>query len=90
MEIGSGITIGGGISVAVPPPNTPSIEYLVVAGGGGGGGKGTAALSGAGGSGVVIIRHIAGVTATCSGNPSVTTAGGFTVYEFTSSGTMAF
>jgi hypothetical protein len=55
-------------------------------GGGGGGQTG----SGAGGSGVVIIRHIAGVTATCTGNPSVTTAGGFTVYEFTSSGTMAF
>jgi len=55
--------------------------------GGGGGGQNP---SGAGGSGVVIIRHIAGITATCSGNPSVTTSGGYTVYVFTSSGTMAF
>jgi len=55
--------------------------------GGGGGGQ---IPSGAGGSGVVIIRHIAGAPATCSGNPSVTTSGGYTVYVFTSSGTMAF
>ena len=55
--------------------------------GGGGGGQNP---SGAGGSGVVIIRHVAGLTANTTGSPTVTTSGGYTVYQFTSSGTMTF
>jgi hypothetical protein len=55
--------------------------------GGGGGGQGP---SGAGGSGRVIIRHTAGVTATCTGSPIITTSGGYTVYQFNSSGTLIF
>ena len=55
--------------------------------GGGGGGQNP---SGAGGKGIVIIRHPTSVTATCTGSPIITTSGGYTVYQFTSSGTMIF
>jgi hypothetical protein len=63
-----------------------TINGAVNTGGGGGGGN----PSGAGGKGIVIIRHTAGVTATCTGSPIITTSGGYTVYQFTSSGTMIF
>jgi hypothetical protein len=91
---GSDAGYGGAGGGGANPGQTGNIANAKIDGfnntGGGGGGKGSAALSGAGGSGVVIIRHTSGVTATCSGNPSVTTSGGYTVYEFTSSGTMTF
>jgi hypothetical protein len=56
MQIGSGITIGGGISVSVPPP-PPSVEYLVVAGGGGGGRYG-----GGGGAGGLLYATDSSLT----------------------------
>jgi hypothetical protein len=91
---GSAAGYGGAGGGGANPGQTNNIASSKIDGfnntGGGGGGLGTAALSGAGGSGVVIVRHTAGFTATCTGSPVVTTAGGYTVYQFTSSGSMTF
>ena len=63
--------------------------------GGGGGGSNGAGASGAGGnggSGVVIIRYadtFAAATGT-TGSPTITTAGGYRVYQWTSSGSITF
>jgi hypothetical protein len=44
-----------------------------------------------GGSGVVIIRHSSTFdTATTTGSPTVTTSGGYTIYNFTGSGTISW
>lgn len=53
-------------------------------GGGGGGGSGASNLGGAGGSGIVIIAY-AGAQRGTGG--TITTAGGYTIHTFTSSGT---
>ena len=63
-----------------------TLNGAINTGGGGGGGS----PSGAGGKGIVIIRHTSGATATCTGSPIITTSGGYTVYQFTSSGSMTF
>jgi hypothetical protein len=78
---------GGGAN----PGQTGAIANCALSGaentGGGGGGMNP---SGAGGKGIVILRHTAGITATCTGSPIITTSGGYTVYQFTSSGTLIF
>jgi hypothetical protein len=61
-------------------------------GGGGGGGSGSKNFQPAGGSGIVIIRYadtfpLASAT---TGSPTVTTAGGYRVYQWTSSGSITF
>jgi hypothetical protein len=60
--------------------------------GGGGGGTRNTQTSGAGGSGVVIIRYpdSYGFATSTTGSPTVTTAGGYRVYKYTSSGTITF
>lgn len=73
---GGGYSGGGGAATA----NTGS------GGGGGAGDNGTTAAGGAGGSGVVIIRY-AGAQRGTGG--TVTSAGGYTIHTFTSSGTFA-
>ena len=61
-------------------------------GGGGGGSKTTAQYGGTGGSGIVIIRYpdtfIAATSTT--GSPTITVAGGYRVYKWTSSGSITF
>jgi len=65
-------------------------------GGGGGGGAGynytgVAAPGGAGGSGIVIIRFPDSYpAATTTGSPTITVAGGYRVYVWTSSGSITF
>jgi hypothetical protein len=52
--------------------------------------SGSVGASGAGGSGVVIIRYpdtFAAATAT-TGSPTITVAGGYRVYKFTGSGSI--
>jgi hypothetical protein len=66
--------------------------------GGGGGGSGYSnsapyiADSGAGGSGIVILRYPDTFRAATSttGSPTITVAGGFRVYQFTASGSITF
>jgi hypothetical protein len=61
-------------------------------GGGGGASPAAGTYSGTGGSGIVIIRYAdtyAAATST-TGSPTVTVAGGFRVYKFTSSGSITF
>jgi hypothetical protein len=58
----------------------------------GGGGGGASAAGASGGSGVVIIRYAdtyAAATST-TGSPTITVAGGYRVYQWTSSGTITF
>lgn len=65
-------------------PATPGVN-----GKGGGGGGGARGLGADGGSGVVIIR-CSTVATTVTGNPTVTTVGGDTVYTFNTDGTITF
>ena len=66
--------------------------------GGGGGGAGTASTGGGGGangyggSGIVILRYPSNYSAATSttGSPTITVAGGYRVYKFTSSGSITF
>jgi hypothetical protein len=66
--------------------------------GGGGGASGWGAVNDEvnrpglnGGSGIVIIRHPDTYSqATVTGAPTVTTAGGYVVYQFTGSGTISW
>jgi hypothetical protein len=65
--------------------------------GGGGGGQGgwspsVLYPSGAGGSGIVIIRYADTFSAAASttGSPTITVAGGYRVYEWTGNGSITF
>jgi hypothetical protein len=59
---------------------------------GGGAGGSRDANGGTGGSGVVVIRYADSfpLAASTTGSPTVTTAGGYRVYKYTSSGTITF
>ena len=61
-------------------------------GGGGGGGQSGSGQFGQGGSGIVIIRYDSAYPAATSttGSPTVTTAGGYRIYKWTSSGSITF
>jgi hypothetical protein len=61
-------------------------------GGGGGTERNGAATGAAGGSGIVVIRYadtFSPATNT-TGSPTITVAGGYRVYQWTSSGTITF
>ena len=65
---------------------------MSVGGGGGGAGNSSGNTGGTGGSGVVIIRYADTYTAAASttGTPTVTVAGGYRVYKWTTSGSITF
>ena len=82
---GSGGLGGGGAgSSSASTPASGSVNT-----GGGGGGSGLNAISGAGGSGVVILRTLALADST-TGSPTVTYDGAYNIYTFTSSGSIVF
>jgi hypothetical protein len=59
--------------------------------GGGGGSAPNARVGGAGGSGIVVIRYADTYTAaSTTGSPTITVAGGYRVYKFTTSGSITF
>ena len=64
----------------------------VNSGSGGGGGSDGNVAGGAGGSGIVIIRYPSSFSLATSttGNPTVTTTGGYNIYTWTSSGSITF
>lgn len=61
-------------------------------GGGGGGANGNNVQGGSGGSGVIILRYSSLIAAASSttGSPTITVAGGYRTYKFTSSGSITF
>jgi hypothetical protein len=55
-------------------------------------GSNTSRSAGSGGSGIVVLRYadtLAAASAT-TGSPTITVAGGYRVYKFTSSGSITF
>jgi hypothetical protein len=82
---------GGGIGWANAEPFA-SGRRSGVANTGGGGGGGQWSGGGSGGSGIVIVRYPDTFSAASSttGSPTITVAGGYRVYKFTSSGTITF
>ena len=64
----------------------------VNSGSGGGGGSDGNVAGGAGGSGIVIIRYPStfSLASSTTGNPTVTTTGGYNIYTWTSSGSITF
>jgi hypothetical protein len=89
---GSGGTGGGG-SGGRNYQELESVSGTINTGGGGGGGAGGFNYpSASGGSGIVIIRYADSYPAATSttGSPTVTVAGGFRTYRFTSSGSITF
>jgi hypothetical protein len=89
ISTGLGGNGGGGVGEAF---NLRSPGAGTVNTGGGGGGIWETVQAGAGGSGIVIIRY-ADSTAEASsttGSPTITVAGGYRVYKWTSSGSITF
>jgi hypothetical protein len=78
-----GATSGGGGAAEATLQVTPAGSYTVVVGAGGAA-VGVSTTSGAGGSGVVIIRYEGTQRGT---GGTVTSSGGYTIHTFTSSGT---
>jgi len=81
--LGGGGTGGSGTQGTAGTTNT----------GGGGGGNGNSAYNGnAGGSGIVIIRYADTFLAATSttGSPTITTSGGYRIYQWTGSGSITF
>ena len=88
---------GGGYGVGTGPSGTNGLGGGNTANQGGGGRGGKHADFGgpvgtAGGSGVVILRYVDtfGEAISTTGSPTVTVAGGFRVYTYTSSGSITF
>lgn len=89
LDIGGGISFGGGISLTSLPPNTSSIEVLMVAGGGGGSIGASGGNGGNGGSGIIVIRYQDTYPeASTTGSPTYTTSGGYRIYIFTGNGSI--
>ena len=83
-KIRLGILGGGGDSLTYTQDGLPGTANT----GGGGGASGDGRDSGAGGSGIVILRMLSSnYSGTTSGSPTVTTDGSYKVVKFTSSGT---
>jgi hypothetical protein len=85
---------GNGLLATTSPVNfIPATSGLANTGGGGGGSGGAVAvLSGAGGSGIVVIRYpsyLAPATST-TGSPETYVTGFWRVYRFVASGTITF
>ena len=94
---GAGGAGGGGAGGAAGPSGSNGQNGGVNTGGGGGGmngssGSNTSRSAGSGGSGIVVLRYadtLAAASAT-TGSPTITVAGGYRVYKFTSSGSITF
>ena len=89
---GGGGTGAGGNGGGGAGGGTGTAGTVNTGGGGGGAGSGTSIAGGAGGSGIVIIRYPSTDLAATSttGSPTITVAGGYRVYKWTSSGSITF
>jgi hypothetical protein len=68
------------------------LSAVINTGSGGGGASGGWTHGGNGGSGIVIIRYADSnpAASATTGSPTITVAGGYRVYKFTSSGSITF
>jgi hypothetical protein len=92
---GSGSTSTGGAGGGGNGGNlntSPATAGTVNTGGGGGGGGYTGYPAQAGGSGIVIIRYpnTYALATSTTGSPTITVAGGYNIYTWTSSGSITF
>jgi hypothetical protein len=84
--VGTGGAGGGGAGGS----SANGISGTINTGGGAGGGGNS--TGGTGGSGIVIIRYADTYSAAASttGSPTITVAGGYNIYTWTSSGSITF
>jgi len=84
-------TGGGGYGTSLTN-NPASTAGTANTGGGGGAGRTGYYVGKAGGSGVVIIRYADtyALATSTTGSPTITTAGGYRIYQWTSSGSITF
>ena len=91
---GNGGAGGGGAGGKYGPPHADGVAGTANTGGGGGGttDQVTGKVAGAGGSGIVIVRYADTYQAAASttGSPTITVAGGYRVYKWTTSGSITF
>jgi hypothetical protein len=89
---GPGMSVAGTTNYNARLNRIVELSAVINTGSGGGGASGGWTHGGNGGSGIVIIRYADSnpAASATTGSPTITVAGGYRVYKFTSSGSITF